>query len=298
LAHAQQFVGVLKGNMERSGASRAFSSFLNGAQGKMLKENDGGDLLSAIQKGPLDKMMYSYRLKPREGGSPSQFVTTGGMKGILDGFPVVDVTVRRKLDDLYQGFSMSNFLFMQATPEQCDRDDLEEVVEEISNTSRFTDCQIISSCLTNYQTMIERRAAEERILKLQDKITHVVELAVKDAHTKDLEKQLAVMHEREKAAKEREQAVRVKEELEKKLAEMEDRERSRVREAETAAQLQAKDKELARVKRLLDIELRRKNSSRAGVQRVEEDIDSEEEVGVVEDASPLLQVFLFSHVQR
>jgi len=51
LAHAHKFVGVLRGNMERSSASRAFSSFLNSMSGKVLKDNHGGDLLSSIQKG-------------------------------------------------------------------------------------------------------------------------------------------------------------------------------------------------------------------------------------------------------
>jgi hypothetical protein len=40
LAHAQQFVRILKGKMEETSSSRAFNGFLNSVLGKVLKEQD------------------------------------------------------------------------------------------------------------------------------------------------------------------------------------------------------------------------------------------------------------------
>jgi CBS domain containing-hemolysin-like protein len=47
LAHAQQFVRILKGKMEETSSSRAFHVFLNSVLGKVLKDQDGGNLLAA-----------------------------------------------------------------------------------------------------------------------------------------------------------------------------------------------------------------------------------------------------------
>jgi predicted GIY-YIG superfamily endonuclease len=118
LAHAQQFVGVLKGNMERSGSSHAFHAFLNSMSGKVLKEQNGGDLLAEIQKGSLNKMLYSYRLKPREGGGLSNFLTLEGMKVLVNSFPGVHDTTRSKLNALNHDDAMSGFTFESYVPEQ------------------------------------------------------------------------------------------------------------------------------------------------------------------------------------
>ena len=56
-AHANQFVGLLKGNMDRRYSSKAFHYFLDSEAGSKLRENDGGDLLRAMHEGPLGKMM-------------------------------------------------------------------------------------------------------------------------------------------------------------------------------------------------------------------------------------------------
>jgi hypothetical protein len=132
LFHIQQFVGLLKGNMERRGARRALVSYLSSPTGKTLKEQNGGDLLSAIQKGPLNKSLYTYRLKQREGGSSSQFVTMDGVKELLKGFPNAAESIKTRLDEVFESSSMSFLSFSPATLEQCARDDAEEAaIEEI-----------------------------------------------------------------------------------------------------------------------------------------------------------------------
>jgi hypothetical protein len=359
LAHAQQFVRVLKGNMEQTASSRAFHIFLNSVLGKVLKDQDGGDLLSAMQKGSLDKMLYSYRLKPGEGGAPSKFVTISGMRELLNGIPYVDPVGRQKLDGLYQGFTASNFSFMQASPEQrAQEDEEEEAVEDIFD-SRVVRESNAATCippaseklwfetrLLHYRSLADKEIMEGR-LKVKDvekaamkeqaekekalrENEHLKELAAIDAEKENLKRELAIMQEREKAAKERELAakeseqammeerertlkeVRAKEELEKKLAAMEERERARAKELEldaqlkakeleAAAQLQAKenelkakkdelktkDNELAKLKRQLDMELRRK----ARRQRLEEDDDVEEDAGAPPDPAEPIQVW-------
>lgn len=320
LAHAQQFVGILKGKTERSGSSRAFNGFLNSVLGKVLKEQDGGDLLSAIQKGSLDKMLYSYRLKPREGGAPSKFVTINGMKELLNGIPDVDATVRQKLDGLHQGFTASNFSFTQATPDQRAKEDAEEeeVVEEIFDNGGFHVSNAatcipperlwLETRLSYYQSVADKEIMEER-LKVKDvekaaakeqsekekalrENEHLKEKAAMDAEKEYLKRELAIMQEREQARKEREQAVmeerertmkeaRAKDELEKKLAMMEERERARAKESETAAQLNAKEKELEWMKLQLEMEQRRKTM------RPHVDV---EDAGAPSDTSAPLQV--------
>ena len=50
LAHAHQFVGLLKGYTDRRLSSKAFHSFLDSEEGSKLKENDGGDLQRAMHE--------------------------------------------------------------------------------------------------------------------------------------------------------------------------------------------------------------------------------------------------------
>jgi hypothetical protein len=318
LAHAQQFVRILKGKMEETSSSRAFHVFLNSVLGKVLKDQDGGDLLSAIQKGSLDKMLYSYRLKPREGGAPSKFVTINGMKELLNGIPDVDATVRQKLDGLHQGFTASNFSFTQATPDQRAKEDAEEeeVVEEIFDNGGFHVSNAatcipperlwLETRLSYYQSVADKEIMEER-LKVKDvekaaakeqsekekalrENEHLKEKAAMDAEKEYLKRELAIMQEREQARIEREQAVmeerertmreaRAKDELEKKLAMME--ERARAKESETAAQLNAKEKELEWMKLQLEMEQRRKTM------RPHVDV---EDAGAPSDTSAPLQV--------
>ena len=105
-AHAQQFVSLLKGGMERKAASRLLNTFLNSVEGQAIRDSHGGDIVSAMAKGPLDKMMFSYC---RRGGNPSQFVNLDGMKAILTGIPGVDEDMKAKLNDLYVGYHCLSF---------------------------------------------------------------------------------------------------------------------------------------------------------------------------------------------
>jgi hypothetical protein len=139
IAHAQQFVGLLKGNMDKRASSRAFHALLDSEVGRKIRENDGGDLLTSMQKGPLGKLMYAYRLKLRGGGSPSVFVTVDGMREIMNGLPNADEAVKHKLKEIFADYLNQTgasgsvpLSFAQATPEQCAKDDADEGIEEIS----------------------------------------------------------------------------------------------------------------------------------------------------------------------
>jgi hypothetical protein len=312
-AHIQQFVSLLKGGIERKAASRLLNTFLNSFDGQAMKESHGGDLVSAIDRGSLDKMMYSFS---RRGGSPSQFVNLEGMKILVNGIPGVDHDVKTKMNELCEGYP--HFSFSKLTPEQAAKDDEEEVVEEIFNNSSYHGGDLMSGMSSNpergvlesrliyYRSIADKEIMEERLKmkdveqasvkerldkeKLEQKLTHAAELAARDAHAKELEKQLAIMQERELARKEKEQAVmeerersmkeaRAKDELEKKLAVME--ERARAKESETAAQLNAKEKELEWMKLQLEMEQRRKTM------RPHVDV---EDAGAPSDTSAPLQV--------
>ncbi len=61
-AHAQQFVGLLKGNMNRRASSRAFRALLDSEAGQKIREHDGDDLLTAMQKGPLGEIRVPLRM--------------------------------------------------------------------------------------------------------------------------------------------------------------------------------------------------------------------------------------------
>lgn len=242
------------------------------------------------------------------------------MKELLNGIPYVDATVRQKLDGLYQGFTASYFSFTQATPEQRAKEDAEEeeVVEEIFDNGAFHVSNAatcipperlwLETQLSHYQSMADKEIMEER-LKVKDmekaavkeqsekekalrENEHLKEKAAVDAEKEYLKRELAIMQEREQARKEREQAVmeerertmkeaRAKDELEKKLAMMEERERARAKESETAAQLNAKEKELEWMKLQLEMEQRRKTM------RPHVDV---EDAGAPSDTSAPLQV--------
>ena len=332
LAHLQTFVGLLKGGGGRDSVRRALNVFFNSEVGKVIKEHHGGDLMSAIGKGPLQKMIYSYRGKPS--GSPSQFVTVEGIKEIIRAFPNADEEVRSRLKNVFEEDAMSFLSCEQATPEQCDKEDAVEEVEEIFDTGYDHSSEDAvgqgphHSVTISFKTICELRNAyvqsetEKKYLKDSLRLEkglrefyevkkdvvlakvdaekekallenqHLKEKAVADAEKEDLKKQLAIMQEREQARKEREQAVmeerertmreaRAKDELEKKLAMMEERERARAKESETAAQLNAKEKELEWMKLQLEMEQRRKTM------RPHVDV---EDAGAPSDTSAPLQV--------
>jgi len=131
LAHAQQFVGFLRGNMERTGSSRALSSFLKSDSGKVLRENDGGDLLSAIQKGPLNQILYSHPMQPLRKGTTSQFVTIDGMKELLNKFPLVDATIR----SMHHDISTSRLSFVPYVPQPYTRKNREDRPDDFPQTT-------------------------------------------------------------------------------------------------------------------------------------------------------------------
>jgi hypothetical protein len=120
LFHIQQFVGLLKGNMERRGARRALVDYFNSPIGKAIGESDGGDLLSAIENERLNKLTYTYRLRQREGGSMSQFVTMDGVKELVKGFPKANEDIRSRLKWVLESGHLSFRPFSYAVPSNGD----------------------------------------------------------------------------------------------------------------------------------------------------------------------------------
>jgi hypothetical protein len=98
VAHASQFVGLLRGITDKKACCRAYRALLEGDCGRKLKEQDGCDLLTAVQNGALKMMMYSYLIR---GGSPSIFVTVEGIKEIMDKLPNADEAVKSKLQEIF-----------------------------------------------------------------------------------------------------------------------------------------------------------------------------------------------------
>ena len=185
-AHAHQFVGLLKGNTDRRSSSKAFHAFLDSQAGSKLRENDGGDLLSAMHHhhhevaGPLEKMMYTYRLQTNGSGSPSSFVTVAGMREIMDGLPNANIAVKNKLQEIFAEYlnqsssssSGSNtpllLSFEQATPEQCAKDDADddEGIEEMASldtTMIVTQKMWYEVRLSSFETAAEKRVLEAQL---------------------------------------------------------------------------------------------------------------------------------------
>jgi hypothetical protein len=195
-AHAQQFVSLLKGGMERKAASRLLNTFLNSVEGQAIRESHGGDIVSAMAKGPLDKMVYSYC---RRGGNPSQFVSLDGMKSILSGISGVDEGMKAKLNDLYEGYH--GLSFSDLTQEQADRADLEEELEqEVVSFKTFFDLRT-AFFVNEAENRYIKELAKERCEHLKEKADkekaqleceHVKESAAKD-----------IAMEKEKAEKEK-----------------------------------------------------------------------------------------------
>jgi len=124
LAHAQNLVSLLKGNLTRTGACRTFNMFLQSTEGRVIREQDGGELTSASL--PLDKMMYSYHIQTCGRGSASRFVTLDGAKEILQKLPGVSYEMNAKLSPFLEAHAMS---FKEATLEQRVEEEAQEVVE-------------------------------------------------------------------------------------------------------------------------------------------------------------------------
>lgn len=168
LVHAHQFVGLLKGRMERTGVYRAFNAFLNSAVGAVLKGSDGGELASAVRNGVLDRAMYSHCSHKYGSGGLSRFVTLDGAKELLEKLPGANAAVKSRLKDVFDSVSASFLSFSQATAEQCAKDDEEEVIEEIFDNSGFHG----SFAVSNFARTVQLKECQVQELKLQQiKIT-------------------------------------------------------------------------------------------------------------------------------
>jgi hypothetical protein len=203
VAHAHQFVGLLKGNMDKRASSKTFHAWLVSEDGRQFREHDGGDLLIAMQKGPLEKKMYTYHLKQGGGGKPSVFLTVDGMRGILNGLPNADESVKRNLKEKFAdyinqgggaGFSVP-LSFAQASPEQCAKDDADEGIEEIStegyNPSNDTAMVVTQKMWYDVRISSFEYAADKRVLEAQLQAKDYVMAAKESAMVAEVAKERA-----------------------------------------------------------------------------------------------------------
>jgi len=238
-AHARQFVSLLRGGMERRAASRLLYAFLNSAEGQAIRDSHGGDLISAMSKGSLDKMMYSYI---HRGGCPSHFVNLDGMKAILGGIPGVDDGVKASLGELYEGYHRLSF--SNPTPDQLAKEDMEEEVEEMFDGG-YDDVHT----LVSFRTLCELRSSY---------FVHEVEKKyIKDLAKEQMEKEKALLINDHLKENEKERSEKEKERSEKEKALLANEHLQKVAEYEA----RMKEMEIANLK--MQIELSKAQSGRA-----------------------------------
>jgi hypothetical protein len=211
LTHAQNLVSLLKGNLERTGACRAFNTFLQSTAGRVIKEQGGGELTAGSL--PLDKMMYSYRVQKSGRGSASRFVTLEGAKEIVQKLPGVSNEMKAKLSPFLESDVMS---FEEVTPEQCEKEDAHEEIEEIctggsgggfnGDAEMSEQTSMVSwKALNEYRVSLIKSEAERKYL--QGRLELEEERKRWCQASKDTEIELAVAKERasmvESVAKER-----------------------------------------------------------------------------------------------
>jgi hypothetical protein len=206
---------LLKGGMERRAASRLVTVFLNSVDGQAMKESHGGDLVSAMEKGVLDKMMYSYL---RRGGSSSHFVNLNGMKVLVNGISDVDEDVKARMNEWFDG--VHHLSFSKLTSEQADNDE-EDGFEEV-----FDDGGFYGEAVSNGVSAISEKMWYDARVDLfrwsADKKILEERLKTKDAQNAMEKAQLTCEHVKESSAKdiamEKEKAEKEKEKAEKEKA--------------------------------------------------------------------------------
>jgi hypothetical protein len=221
VAHAMQFVGYLKGTADRRACSRVFHALLGSDSGRKLKEQDGGGLLTAVQNGELKQMMYSYHIVPRGGGgSPSTFVTVEGMKEIMNVLPDADETIKHKLREVFFDYinhplsgGLDSLSFADATPEQCARDDADEVMEEITtgacspgNESSMVVTQKMwfDARLSSFESSAEKKVLEAQLQAKDYMLSASESMKIAEVAKERVEKELAqkeLVHAKESASK-------------------------------------------------------------------------------------------------
>jgi hypothetical protein len=231
LAHAYQFIGFLKGCSDKRINNAHFRSLIESDAGRKLRESHGGELLFAVQEGSLKKMMYTYRLNKQGRGRPSVFVTVDGMLEIMNGLPEVGELTKNMLKGIFVDYlnqpGSHPTPFIQATPEQCAKDDDDEVIGEaftegcaptVGNAS-----MVISHKMWFDMNMHELEfAADKRVLQAQLKAKDSVMAANDSLKAAEIAKERAekemaqkeLVHVKETAAKDLEIAqLRMKLEL-------------------------------------------------------------------------------------
>jgi hypothetical protein len=241
---------LLKGGMERRAASRLVTVFLNSVDGQAMKESHGGDLVSAMEKGMLDKMMYSYL---RRGGSSSHFVNLNGMKVLVSGIYDVDEDVKARMNEWFDG--VHHLSFLKLTPEQADNDE-EDGVEEVFDNGGFYGAAVSNGVSTISEKMwydarvdLFRSSADKKILEER--------LKTKDAQNAMEKAQLTCEHVKESSAKD---IAMEKEKAEKEKALLENEHLNE----KAAYEARMKELELANLRMQLEREKTRKSAMGEG----------------------------------
>ena len=139
-AHATQVIGILLNKQSRKSSTLAKNSFFNSQEGKQMRH--GGEICAAFQRGPLDAMVYSYRLHSGGRGGPSDFVSLSGIRKILDTLPNQDEDRKLKYRSLFEeclDHVQVGCKLEAATEEHCaeEDDEIMDEAEEIFTESCF-----------------------------------------------------------------------------------------------------------------------------------------------------------------
>lgn len=243
LAQIWQLIGFLRNNTNRQWCNKVFDTFLGSEVGQGLAGRCGGDLARALQTDglPLRHVMYSHGLSLHTRGRPSRLVTIGGIRELLRGLPGVDDGVRRRLAimcDEHLGLSAGTsqcFTFVPAADDQCDNDDPDELVGEISTEQHDVDSGASQSLVVPArctQAVVSNVTAAECMPSMMDAGTLALrtELLAKGEAIKMEQARTQLEQERTRLEQDRTQLERERVQMEREKAALE----CRVKDAEIA----------------------------------------------------------------
>ena len=197
VAHMQQIIGQLLQKLSTKAANHAMHAFLKSEAGRSMQQ--GGDLVSAYLKGPLNARIYNHQL----GTDPSKlsyFVTMEGARDVVNLLPNQDDSVKQKLLSLLRDHLLDQAkvtsCFLPASEDQMDE-------EEGGNTD---DCGDLDFAMTPYHARISayRLAADNRAL--------VAQLQAKDIVIKaETQAKEAIIHAKETLIEAKDEVIKAKE---------------------------------------------------------------------------------------
>ena len=197
--HSAQVFMILLNKKSRRAASAPMHAFF-----ESKKMENGGDLRTAMMKGPLTSTVYTHPLGPNGGGTASYFVSLEGVKLIMDELPNQDENARTMYRNLFEEFlgdqSKAAASIQLATPEQCagqlDDDDMMNESKEVDIIPRVLDREwcyrfALQSEREKSELKLQVKDAELEIVKTKydaNKKVSTAELKAKDA---EMEKERA-----------------------------------------------------------------------------------------------------------